>query len=163
MKAGATFSGCGLYRYYLWREWEPALPRCVFIGLNPSTADETKDDPTIRRCIGFARREGCGRLDMLNMFAWRATDPRAMKSVDEPIGPWNDETIVRVASRARHVVAAWGAHGAHLGRGKAVGELLERSGVRVSCLGTTKSGHPKHPLYLRADTPLVPWSFGGVA
>jgi len=87
--SGATFSTDRVYRYALWRVWDAALPSFVVIGLNPSTADETENDPTIRRCIGFAKREGCGGLVMLNLFAVRATDPRVMMAHPEPIGPDN--------------------------------------------------------------------------
>ena len=153
--AGASFSKCRTYRYALWREWANHGPQLVVIGLNPSTADETMDDPTIRRCIGFAKREGCGRLVMLNLFGLRATDPREMLAHPDPVGPDNDGMLrmFSYASGVRAFVAAWGAnqHRAHLERGRTVAAMFPG----IKCFGTTKAGHPKHPLYLRADTPLV--------
>lgn len=148
-----AWSPCERYRYTLWRTWA-ADPRRIFmvIGLNPSTATETVNDPTIRRCIGFAQREKCDALLMTNAFAFRATLPEDMKSAGDPVGPENDEWLVRCASLATVVVAAWGVHGPHLGRDRAVKELIPN----LLCFGTTADGHPKHPLYLPRDTPLTP-------
>lgn len=152
---GATFSDDRAYRYSLFRQWCDVQPTLVVIGLNPSTADEYEDDPTIRRCIGFAKREQCGTLVMLNLFAIRATDPRAMLAHPEPVGAENDATLRGYANRfGSIVVAAWGAHGIHRGRDKVVAALIP--GMR--CFGITKSGQPKHPLYLAANTPLVPFA-----
>jgi hypothetical protein len=157
MHKGAHFSPDRLYRYALWRDWSSwsNMRTLVVIGLNPSTADENDDDPTIRRCIGFAKREQCGRLVMLNLFALRATDPRVMKAHPEPIGPDND-AVIRHWTRDEYdwssiVVAAWGVHGAHMDRAMAARLLTPQ----LYCFGVTKDGHPRHPLYLRADTPLV--------
>ncbi len=151
-RSGASFSADRVYRYSLWRQWNDVLPVFVVIGLNPSTADETLDDPTIRRCLGFAKREGCGALVMLNLFALRATDPKTMLGHPEPIGQHNDSTIREYAQREGHViVAAWGAHGSHLGRGETVRARVP--GLR--CFGLTKGGEPKHPLYLSSNAPLV--------
>lgn len=144
----ARFSACRQYRYELWRRWDDR-PYALFVGLNPSTADETEDDPTIRRCIRFAADWGFGGLCMANLFALRATDPRVMLAHPEPIGPDNDATLCRLAVDAGIVVAAWGAHGAHRDRGR---EVLKMLALDVCCLGQTKAGQPKHPLYLRADT-----------
>lgn len=143
------FSPCRRYRYELWRRWEDG-PYCMFIGLNPSTADETIDDPTVRRCIAYAKRWGYSALCMTNIFAWRDTDPKAMKLAEEPVGPQNDETLLRIYAGAGIVIAAWGAHGRHLGRDKAVVEMFPS----LHCLSQTLSGAPGHPLYLRSD--LVP-------
>jgi len=150
---GALFSQDRVYRYALWRVWNDALPSFVVIGLNPSTADESVDDPTIRRCVGFAKREGCGRLVMLNLFAIRATNPRVMRRHAEPVGPKNDHAIRHFTNRADvlHVVAAWGAHGSHRGRDAEVRALVSD----MRSFGITKSGQPKHPLYLPADAPLI--------
>lgn len=153
--SGAVFSGCRRYRYALWRTWGDG-PAFVVIGLNPSTADETEDDPTIRRCKGFARRERCGGLIMLNLFALRATDPREMKAAEDPVGPANDAAIADMVGEGDTVVAAWGVHGDHRGRDAEVAALVPH----LQCLGTTKQGHPRHPLYLRSDTPLEPWPGG---
>jgi len=140
----ATFSPCRKYRYSLFRWWDKSKPYVMFIGLNPSTADETKDDPTIRRCIGFARKWGYGGVCMANIFAFRATDPLEMKSFEDPVGPDNNEWLKKLASGAGEVVAAWGVHGVHLGRNVDVRGLIPF----MMCIGTTKDGHPKHPLYI---------------
>lgn len=153
MKSGATFSPCRKWRYTLWREWDSELPTMCVIGLNPSTADETKDDPTIRRCIGFARDWGFGKLTMLNIFAWRDTDPRGMKAAAEPVGADNDMAII-VATNTHHLtIAAWGVHGAFKDRGEEVRAMLQE----VYHLGLTKDGHPKHPLYLPKSVKPVLW------
>lgn len=153
--AGAVFSRGRTYRYDLWRilDGEGSV---AFAGLNPSTADEQRNDPTVRRCIGFARSWGFGVFHMLNVFAYRATDPREMYQADDPIGASNDEWLLRIAHRADLVVAAWGTHGAHLGRGEEVRQLL--AGVELHHLGLTKDGHPRHPLYLRADSTPERWA-----
>jgi hypothetical protein len=149
--SAAEFSPCRRYRYTLWRRWDAGKPYCQFVGLNPSTADETHDDPTVRRCIDFAKRWGYGALCMTNLFAFRATDPEVMKAAEEPVGLMNDAWLKDVAARAGVVVAAWGVHGDHLDRARRALPLLGQ----VRCLGLTKEGHPRHPLYVRADTELV--------
>jgi hypothetical protein len=156
MNSGATFSECGSYRYSLFRIWGDPQQRAAFLMLNPSTADETKDDPTIRRCIGFAKAWGLGALDVINIFALRSTDPRALYKHPDPVGlPWNDSIILDVARHAEIVVAAWGVHGAYENRGQRVVEMLRGAGVEVQALGVTKGGHPKHPLYLPSNSKLV--------
>ncbi len=141
--SGAIFSPCKQYRYSLWRRWA-AGPTVMFIGLNPSTADETVDDPTICRCIGFAQSWGFAALHMTNLFAWRATDPDDMKAALDPVGPANDHTLRAVYLNSTTAVAAWGTHGTHLGRGATV-----RARMPALCyLRLTKDGHPAHPLYL---------------
>jgi hypothetical protein len=152
------FSPCRKYRYTLWREWpvedllvgecsaETQAHRYVqFIGLNPSTADETKNDPTVRRCISFARRWGYGAMVMTNIFAWRDTDPEKMKLVDEPIGPENDDWLIETAAKSGLVVAAWGNHGDHRNRQDDVKRLL--SHIKLKCFLITGKGCPIHPLY----------------
>lgn len=153
---GAFFSPCRTWRYVLWRVWDSRKARCVFIGLNPSTADETEDDPTIRRCVGFARRWGFGGIVMLNIFAFRATDPRDLKKAEDPVGPQNDEILWRYHDLKGLTVACWGSHGDFMRRGKKVAKLL----VGMRCFGLTAAGHPKHPLYLRADSETVPFLGG---
>ena len=111
---GALFSPCRKYRYTLWRIWAPDKPYACFLGLNPSTADETADDPTVRRCIDYSKRWGMGSLLMLNIFAYRSTDPEKMKAVADPVGPDNDRWIKEIAGNAGIVIAAWGNHGDHL-------------------------------------------------
>lgn len=158
MSAGAIFSPDRAHRYSLWRFLDEGDGDIAFIGLNPSTADETVDDPTIRRCIGFARRERRRRLWMLNLFAFRATDPKVMKRADDPVGANNDKALLAVAGTpGALVVACWGAHGDHQDRGRQVLALLLDAGITVHTLGWTKGGHPKHPLYLSKTTPLEAW------
>ena len=155
----ATFSECRQYRYALFRSWANADVQpghtAVFIGLNPSTADETQDDPTIRRCIGFAKRWGYDTLIMLNLFAWRSTDPAGLRATADPVGKLTDTWIKALTKDAGVIVAAWGTHGSLHGRDRAVLDLLARNGRVVQSLGLTKGGHPRHPLYLPADAPLV--------
>lgn len=147
----AEFSADRRYRYVLRRIWAPDLSACVFIGLNPSTADETQDDPTIRRCIGFARRWGHGRLVMLNLYAWRSTDPRGLWAPGvEPIGRDNDRHILDECRRAAIVVGAWGRNAG----GDRINDMCIKLGearVRIHCLDETRAGQPRHPLYLHGD------------
>lgn len=152
---GAAFSECRKYRYSLWRRWGEST-MAAFIGLNPSTADETQDDPTIRRCIAFAKRWNCGGLVMLNLFAFRATDPNEMKRETDPVGPLNDKAIRVVTHLCSPVVCCWGAHGGHHNRSSVVLGIVGR--LNTKHLGLTKAGQPKHPLYLAADTELQGWS-----
>lgn len=152
-RTGARLSDCRKYRYMLWRQWGDQFgPMVNFIGLNPSTADETEDDPTIRRCIGFAKRMGAASMVMTNLFALRATDPKDMKAAMDPVGPDNDPTLKRIAGCGQ-TIACWGVHGAFQFRGTLVVQMLRCHGLW--CFGTTKAGHPKHPLYLKSDTELV--------
>lgn len=155
----AEFSDGGQYRYRLDRAWDfMNSRRLVVIGLNPSTADETADDPTIRRCVGFAKREGCGGLVMVNLFAYRATEPADLRLTKDPLGDGNDVALRHACvDGSRIVVAAWGVHGGYCNRGADVRRMLVRNGVEVHHLGLTKDGHPKHPLYLPASTPLTRW------
>jgi hypothetical protein len=151
MHMTATLSPCRTYRYDLTRRWGEG-PLCAFIGLNPSTADETTDDPTIRRCIGFARDWGCGQLVMLNAYAYRATNPRDMKRSADPIGPNNDAALRWWSGKASVVVAAWGTH-CDPSRAQAIRAMIPE----LHYLRLTKHGQPSHPLYLpRALTP-QPW------
>lgn len=148
---GATFSECRFYRYALWRWWDKSKPYLMVIGLNPSTADETEDDPTIRRCKRFAADWGYGGLYMTNLFAIRATDPKVMRAHSSPVGDRNDYYLAHFGISAGLVLAAWGAHGNHNGRDKEVMRLF-KSFPAMKCLGTTNSGQPRHPLYIKADT-----------
>lgn len=149
MHRGAVFSSCRKWRYALGRIWDKDRPYAVFIGLNPSTADEVEDDPTIRRCIRYAYDWGYGGVHMLNIFAFRATDPRDMKAAADPVGNYNDTYLLNYATRPNTgvVVAAWGAHGTFMDREKTVKELIQP----LHCLSITKDGHPGHPLYLKKD------------
>lgn len=152
----ARFSACRAYRYELWRWWNRDKPYAMFVGLNPSTADERRDDPTVRRCIRFASDWGYGGLCMSNLFALRATDPRVMLAHPEPEGPDNEATLIRLAGDAGIVVAAWGVHGRHRDRDQWAQTALRG---KLHHLGLTLEGLPRHPLYLRADVlpqPLAP-------
>ena len=150
----AAFSRCSSYRYALWREWDDTAPLVLFIALNPSTADHRRDDPTIRRCMGFARDWGFGRLAVANLFAYRTPEPARLRLADAPVGPRNDRWLARLASEASLVLAAWGVHGDYLGRAELVRSRLHG----LHCLGTTMGGLPRHPLYVRRD--VVPVPFG---
>jgi len=145
---GAVFSPCRIWRYRLWRIWDESKPYCNFLMLNPSTADETVNDPTVSRAISYARDWGFGALHVTNIFAYRATDPGDMLAASEPIGAGNDRHIEAVAKEAGLVICAWGNHGKHLGRSEAVRKLLRVAGVAGQCLTITGEGEPGHPLYL---------------
>lgn len=147
MHRQTIFSPCRSYRYVLWREWDMTNPAyAMFVGLNPSTANEVEDDPTIRRCVDYARRWNYGALCMANLFAFQATEPAVMKAHLQPVGVDNDRWLADLATDAGVVVAAWGVDGAHLARDKAVELLL---GEKLSYLKLTKDGRPGHPLYLK--------------
>ncbi len=127
----------------------------VVIGLNPSTADADSDDATTRRMIVFARRTGCSAVHVVNLFAWRSTSPSVLRQVPDPVGPDNDDWIIRAVGGSDLIVAAWGTH-ADPARAAAVMQLLRHRDVL--CLGTTMNGHPRHPLYVPNETPLQPYS-----
>lgn len=153
-RAWATFDKSGAYRYTLGRSWDATKGRCAFVMLNPSTATASELDPTVRRCVGFAKRWDFGSLEVGNIFALRSTDPEELYKVEDPVGPENDKQLIGIQSRAAIVVAAWGNHGAHQKRGAAVRDLLQPGG-RVYCLGATNEGQPKHPLYVSQETRLL--------
>lgn len=163
MIGNAQLSGDGLLRYRLDRVWDERCERCLFVMLNPSTADATTDDPTIRRCIAFAKAWGYGGLTVMNLFALRATDPRELADADRAMmgAAANRHMVLTAATSAPVVVCAWGAHGRVLGQGTRMLELLREAGhgPKLRHLGLTKEGHPRHPLYLRAD--LMPMAFPG--
>lgn len=152
MKKSAVISDCGKYRYELRRIWGETKSLVAFIGLNPSTADAEKDDATIRRCINFAKDWGYGGIIMLNLFAFRATDPKTMKAEIHPIGLENDEYIKKGIEAAALTVAAWGNHGEHHNRGDVV-----RYSSYFFVLALTKQGYPAHPLYLKKTLKPKPW------
>lgn len=152
-KAGATFSDCGRYRYQLWRTWTVG-PWLNYVLLNPSTADHLADDPTVSRCCRRASEMDFGGMVITNLFAWRATDPRELRSADDPVGPENDAAIVDAAERSLAVVCGWGSHGVLRDRDLAVLDLL-RPVKSANCLRITKNGTPSHPLYLPYDLPLI--------
>ncbi len=154
----AVYSPCERYRYLLTRIWEAEAPRVLFVMLNPSTATELQNDPTVERCERRARALGYGGFRVCNIFAWRATDPRALRRVPDPVGPDNDAAIAESAPWADRVICAWGTHGAHLARGPAVEGLLRRSGAALFHLGLTRHGHPRHPLYVAYAESPRPWT-----
>lgn len=146
---GAVADDTGTYRYRLWRRWGPGAT-VLFVLLNPSTADAEHDDPTLRRCAGFARSWGLGGLELVNLFALRATDPRRLRQAPDPVGPDNDRHIRAAARGADLVVAGWGNQGARTERAAVVAHLLERKRT-LHCLGVTRLGQPRHPLYVTAE------------
>ncbi len=153
MKKGAKISDCSKYRYALWRKWDESKPTVMFIGLNPSTADATDDDPTLTRCINFAKSWGYGALNMANLFAFRATKPSDMFRALDPIGNRNNYWLKRLYKNSDLVVAAWGNDGIYLHRSKYVKEML----TNLHYLKLNASNEPAHPLYLKAN--LKPKSF----
>lgn len=153
-RRGAILSPCRTWRYALWRRWGPTDRAAAFIGLNPSTADETEDDATIRRCIGFAKRWGFDALYMLNLYAFRATHPRDLWKARDTIGPENNEYIGLFAGQADVVVAAWGIHGHGRHQTAIVLNSFAVAGATLHCLGRTAEGAPRHPVRLAYSTPL---------
>lgn len=150
MTRAADISPCGRYRYSLTRRWSDA-PLLAFVMLNPSIADADIDDPTIRRCMGFARREAFGGIRVANLFAFRATNPHDLWTEADPFGPFNDDALRRLADFDTPVVCGWGIHGG--GNNHAI-VLMQQAGADLRCLGRTKGGYPRHPLYVRADQPM---------
>ncbi len=146
---GALFSKCNAYRYSLSRTWHGGQDRACFIMLNPSTATAEEDDPTIRRCVGYAIDWGYEGVDIVNMFAFRSTDPNILRHVRDPVGSLNDHWIRTFATSSPMVVCAWGANGSLNDRDVAVRRLLQDSGVPILALAVTKDRQPRHPLYLR--------------
>lgn len=149
--AGATFSPCQTYRYRLWRYWNPAVAPVTWILLNPSTADALHNDPTIHRCQSWSYAWGAGGIEVVNLFALRATDPGAMRAHAAPIGPDNDAAIDESVALADQVLCAWGNHGSHHNRAREVLDRLAPRKPPLYHLGTNADGSPKHPLYLPSD------------
>jgi hypothetical protein len=152
-QGGAVFSRDRRYRYVLCRRWASGQGLVMFVGLNPSTADETQDDPTLRRCMGYAQDWGYAGLLMTNLFAWRATRPADLLAAPAPIGPRNNAWLRQAATQAHRVVAAWGAHGNHQGRAQQVQALPPP----LHALRITQGGQPGHPLYLPKGLVPVAW------
>ena len=156
----AVYSPCEAYRYLLTRTWDDAGPRALFVMLNPSTATEFQNDPTVERCERRARALGFGAFRVCNIFAFRATDPKVMRAALDPVGPENDAAIAASAPWADRIVCAWGSHGIHLDRGRAVERLLRTTGRPLHHLGLTRDGQPRHPLYIGYDRQPEPWPKG---
>jgi hypothetical protein len=161
--SGAILSDCGTYRYLLTRsafKWQRAVKPCLFVMLNPSTADASQDDPTIRRCMSFAVRENCSSLTVVNLFAYRATDPKQLALCKDPVGPDNEMHCTNQLEQHKRglIIAAWGAH-----KLKEEFPFVEwfkcaLANAGVVCLGENKDGSPKHPLYVAKSAPLVEWA-----
>jgi hypothetical protein len=156
MKSGAVFSDCRTYRYTLWRTWDEGKPQVAFIGLNPSTADEAQDDPTLLRCIGFARQWDYGSLVVVNLFAYRSAAPVDLKRAPYPVGDENDAWICSSTAGARLTIACWGNHGSHMQRDQAVRKLA----TNLYCLRITRQGQPAHPLYQPSRLLPIPYLTG---
>jgi hypothetical protein len=154
---GAIFDVNGMYRYSLWRSWSAYNPRIVFVLLNPSTADEQKNDPTIRRCMGFARAWNFGSLEVVNLFAYRATDYRELFKVSDAVGAENNYFLTQAVERCSTVVLGWGIRGTFLNRDRQAVSLLAGRNDPY-CLGISRDGQPRHPLYVKGDTNLEPFS-----
>jgi len=157
LSSEAAYSDCGSYRYWLKREWARKGGIVNFVMLNPSKADEFNNDPTVERCERRARMLGFAGFSVTNIFAWRDTDPKAMRKAAKPIGPDNDQVLLEMAQSARQVIAAWGTHGAHQGRGPVTARLLRENGIPMFHLGLSKEGHPRHPLYISYSVSPEPW------
>lgn len=155
--SSAAYSECESYRYSLTRIWEADAPRLLYIMLNPSKATELRNDPTIERCERRARALGFGGFIACNLFAWRETDPRALRRAVEPVGAENDLALLEAAGQSRMILCAWGVHGTHLDRADAVERLMRGAGHELHHLGLTRLGYPRHPLYVSYATRPEPW------
>ncbi len=154
MRLTSIISKCGQYRYLLTRKTKCPLrwiKKCTFIMLNPSIADANIDDPTIRRCMTFAEREGCTDLSVVNLFALRSTDPDALSEHEDPIGPENYKYLIQAIESSNLVIAAWGSH--DMANCSLAKELSKLEGFK--CLGKTKNGSPRHPLYVKSKQELI--------
>ena len=151
----ALYSDCETYRYALSRVWDPAAGQLAYVMLNPSTATELRNDPTIERCERRARALGFGGIEIVNLFAFRATLPADLRRADDPVGPDNDTVLAARCAAARMVIAAWGVHGALNGR---AAEVLSNLSTPLHHLGLTKQGHPRHPLYVPYAVEPLRWT-----
>ena len=158
--AGAVFSACRRWRYLLWRRWDAKKPVANFLMLNPSTADEFQLDPSCTRARNYAGRWGFGGVLITNIFAWRSTDPSALKLVENPVGRGNDRAILKAAREAKIVVCAWGNHGLHRGRAGHVVALLGKQKIALNFLKMNDCGEPAHPLYLPGSLNPTRWEIG---
>lgn len=152
MRTDACISRCGRYRYALWRRWSDG-PQVLFVMLNPSTADQRNDDPTIRRCIGLAARWGYGAVAVGNLFAFRTPSPRILRREAHPVGPANDRWLHRLAADSSRMIAAWGNDGELLERDVQVRAML----TPLYALSLTRRGQPRHPLYIPNSVVPKPW------
>lgn len=157
----ASFSRCKRYRYSLRRQWMVGQGTCVFIGLNPSVADEQADDPTIRRCMGFACDWGYRQLIVVNLFAYRTPSPAELKACENPVGPGNSRAVRAACRSADLIVAAWGTHGVHRDQAMKMSQRLDT--YKLHCFSRTKKGHPVHPLYQPRRARLQEFSLEGLS
>lgn len=153
----AVYSDCETYRYALTRTWDETLPRLGYVLLNPSKATEVQNDPTVERCERRARTLGYGAFRVTNIFGLRETDPHKMRRVADPTGPDNDTALTELGQWSDLIIAGWGTHGAHQGRGPVVEAVLRQTGCALHCFGLTKAGHPRHPLYVAYAQAPIPW------
>ena len=158
MEKDAVISDCGQYRYLLRRAWDHKAIRALFVMLNPSTADAEVDDATIRSCIRLCKSWGYGSFEVVNLFGFRATDPKDLAKAEEPIGPENDGIAKNAINRCDVAICAWGAHKMAVPRARDMFDMIQIYRPAAFCLGTTKSGAPKHPLYIKTGTALESWS-----
>jgi hypothetical protein len=157
LRSRAVYSDCGAYRYLLEREWDAGTGRMAFVMLNPSTASELANDPTVERCERRARAMGFAAFRVVNLFAYRATVPADLRQAAAPEGPGNDAALEAACDWADLVLAAWGVHGAHRGAGPALAQRLRGRGRALHHLGLTRDGHPRHPLYVPYRVVPQPW------
>lgn len=150
MKKDARIDSTGLYRYWLLREWNPKGKRVVFVMLNPSTADGDEDDPTLRKCIEFAKSWDYGGLEVVNLFAYRATEPDELRKVKYPVGSENELYLKKAIEENNKIIIAWGKDGSLRQQDKAFLRLISNHNT-LYCLGMTKAGHPRHPLYVKGN------------
>jgi hypothetical protein len=156
METGAIFDSTGTYRYSLWRRWTVGTPQITFVMLNPSTADDRTNDATIRRCIRLSQAWGYGSLEVVNLFGLVATIPTQLQKVADPVGTENDHYLLTAGRNASTIILAWGNWGRLQQRDRAVLNLLAPC-KDVYCLGRNQTGQPRHPLYVKSDTPLIPF------
>ncbi|PJE35108.1 hypothetical protein CVM52_18860 [Pseudooceanicola lipolyticus] len=154
----AVYSDCENYRYSLTRVWDAGGGTVMFVMLNPSKATEVQNDPTVERCERRARALGYGGIRVTNIFAWRETDPKQLRAAAAPVGPDNDAALRDGAAWADRIIAGWGTHGEHMGRGAQVEALLRDTGKPLYHLGLSRAGHPRHPLYITYARRPEPWA-----
>ena len=148
----------GAYRYLLWRTWDVSRPRALWILLNPSMADGRIDDRTLRRCKAFTASWRFGGLEIVNLFALRTPYPRDLYQAANPVGEENDQYIIAAVRRATSIILAWGAHGSYRERDRAVLALIKtHTALAPCCLGVTRSGSPRHPLYIARNKQPFPF------
>ena len=147
IKKSCVLSKCNKYRYELRRAWNSSKPQIMFILLNPSTADDIEDDPTIKKCISYTKRLKGGSIVVCNIFSYRSTDPRLMKQHNDPVGPNNDYWIKKNAKESKLIIAGWGKHGSYLGRAEEICRMLPK----MHCFKINKDGSPTHFLYLPSN------------